>query len=339
MKDKGISRDIGGRGAGAKRVAGDAPALGQVSRMSKASEHPGGRRRRRRVAEDDVVHRKSRQRPRSVMLLWTFTFGLLGVGLMAGVFFLWLKPIVDEREKRTAEANRPGQLMPVAAPVILQSIGEREAIEVAKRALKVRTSGEVNEVILPGAASESEVVAFLTNLKDIDGEIVRYEWVSRLDTTRPDIEGVLVTFKKGDLTRNRLALIVPDDRGEWKMDFPAFARLAVPAWNQLIEGKVDSAVVRVYLAADQYYNGAFKESEGWRCYGIASPDLPELLFGYCKADSDQGRAAFQLLMDGKKLSRATLEIERVEGAEKRQFLIKRVLAQDWAIGPKAFDEE
>ena len=96
-------------------------------------------------------------------------------------------------------------------------------------------------------------------------------------------------------------------------------------------------MVRVYVAKDQYFNGPFQESEGWHCYGIASPDVPDLMFGYCKADSEQARA-IELLLDRKKMSRATLGIERVEGAEKRQYRIKRVLAEDWLVGDEPADQ-
>jgi len=149
---------------------------------------------------------------------------------------------------------------------------------------------------------------------------------------------VLVTFQKEGAKRNRLALLVQDEDGGWKMDFPAFARLAVPAWNEFLDGKADSAEVRVYLAADHYYNGPFKESEGWQCYGLASPDVPDLMFGYCKSDGAQGKAIREILVNRKKMSRVTLKIERMEGAEKRQYVIKRVLAEDWATGKTPLDE-
>ena len=38
------------------------------------------------------------------------------------------------------------------------------------------------------------------------------------------------------------------------------------------------------------------------------------------------------------MARATLGLERVEGAETRQFRIKRVLAQDWLVGDVAADQ-
>jgi hypothetical protein len=221
----------------------------------------------------------------------------------------------------------------------LKGFGEEQAVELTKKALAARDPAELKKLVHTDPASAAEVVTFLDALAARDGEIISYDWIARLDTTRPDAEGVLVSFKKGEERRNRLAILTPDVLGNWKLDYPAFARLAVPDWPDLLEGKEKSAVVRVYVAEDQYFNGPFKESDDWFCFGIASPDVQELLFGYCQGGTPQFNAIRRSLAGGTKLMRMTVEIEKVEGAEKRQFLIKRVLAQDWAVGPVAFDKE
>jgi hypothetical protein len=340
MKDKGISRDVGGR----RRSSGDAPNLGQVSRMSGAPDPAatGGVRRRRRSSEDGRGGgggKKPSQTSKSVTLVWTMTFGVLGLILIGLVFVFWLKPLLDRREKMVASVARPARLMPVDTALDSPSLGEKEAILRAKRAMNARSADEVAKSIIPGGVAAPEIITFLKSLKQADGDVARYDWVSRLDTTRPDVEGVLVTFKKDGKERNRLILLSPDTDKEWKMDYAAFARLAVPPWSELTEGKTKSSVVRVYLADDQYFNGPFVESDGYKCYGLASPDVPDLLFGYCKTGTQQNLAILRTLENGRKLMRMTLEIEKVAGAEPRQYLIKRVLAQDWALGKTALDEE
>jgi hypothetical protein len=344
MKDKGISRDVGGR----KRSSGDAPNLGQISRMAGAAEPAlssanGGVRRRRRSSEEGGGGggggKKSSQVSKSVTLVWTATFGVLGLILIGLVFVFWLKPLLDRREKMAASVTRPAKMMPVDTVLESPSLGEKEATLLAKRAMNARSADEVAKSIISGGVPAAEIVTFLKNLKQSDGDVARYDWISRLDTTRTDVEGVLVTFKKGDVERNRLILLSPDGGKEWKMDYAAFARLATPPWGDLTSGKAKSSVVRVYLADDQYFNGPFTEAEGYKCYGLASPDVPDLLFGYCKAGTQQNLAIVRTLENGRKLMRMTLEIEKIDGAEPRQYLIKRVLAQDWALGKTPLDEE
>lgn len=337
MKDKGISRDVGGRSK--KRMAGEAPNLGQVGRMPSTESNGGIRRRRRRSPEDersyDSATKPSPQQTRTTTLVWTVTLGVLGLLLIAVVFVFWLNPLMQRRDKVVMNSS-PG-IMPEAPG--LSGLGEEQAIDLTKRALAARDPAEVKKLMHTDPASAAEVVAFLDSLAAKDGEIVAYDWVARLDTTRTDVEGVLVSFKKDDERRNRLALVSPDVLGNWKMDFAAFARLAVPDWSEFLDAKEGSAIVRVYVAEDQYFNGPFKESDGWRCFGVASPDVPELLFGYCQEGTPQFNAIRRTLTGGTKLMRMTLEIERVQDADRRQFLIKRVLAQDWAVGAVAFDKE
>ncbi len=93
------------------------------------------------------------------------------------------------------------------------------------------------------------------------------------------------------------------------------------------------------LARDRYFNGPFHDEGVWAAYCMVSPDMDELLVGYCKRDSDQFRAMELMWSNDETLvTRATLEIERVEGGDRRQFKIARVLAEDWVMGDRPFDE-
>lgn len=343
MKEKGISRNIG---AGGRRPAGEGPGLGNLAKVGPAKEPEAapavdpvkGERRRRRVL-DDGRHQKAldEKRAKSALMLWTMTFGIGALIVIVVFLVFWLRPYIERRDKMAAVSPDAGAYVPIEQTFGVESLGEEKAVELAKRALAARDEKEVEATIDPGTEPVSEVISFLENLREKDGEITRYEWITRLDTSREEVAGVLVALKQGEERRNRIALFAQDGKGHWKMDFGAFARLATPSWEKLLEGQVNAAVVRVYLAKDQYFNGPFQESEGWRCFGIASPDVPELMFGYCKEDSDQARA-IDTLLDRKKMARATIGIERVEGAGKRQYRIKRVLAEDWLVGDEPADQ-
>jgi hypothetical protein len=77
---------------------------------------------------------------------------------------------------------------------------------------------------------------------------------------------------------------------------------------------------------------------------MARIDSDVILFGYCHKGSPQADAiekiAARMRMKGMTNAtsfRAILEISRPEGAGKRQFEIRRVLAEDWLLTGAAFD--
>lgn len=297
----------------------------------------GERRRRVRSVDPERDGKAQDKHTKSALMMWSLAFGGIAI-LVLGLFFLfWLKPLLERREQMAANFRASTNYKVEPEVPVFESLGEQEAIGLVKEALKARSAADIDARIRKGDASAEQVMAFLNGMKAEDGEIDKFQWLSRLDTTAPGVEGVLVSFKKEAKDRNRIALLVADDKGEWKMDYPAFARLATPAWPELLEGRAESATVRVYAAADQYFNGPFSDESQWKCFGIASPDAPDLLYGYCKVDSLQAAAIDKVLL-GKKMVRVTLVLQRVEGAAKRQYLIKRVLAEDWAVTDVAPDD-
>lgn len=338
MKDKGISRNIG---KATNRKPGEGPGLGHVSRVAPGAVpsegQPKGERRRRKVISDEErAHQERREKEsHAIVLRWTMIFALLGVAVLALFAMFWLVPMLEKR-KQVATGQDKVVYEAIEKPTDTVP-GENESVKIVKSALESKTPAEVEKWIRPDTASSDEVMEFIAGLRESEGEIKRLEWMPRLDTSREDISGVVVFYEKNGKISNRLALLIPDEDGRWKMDFPAFARLSVPSWETFLGPNGTSALVRVYVAKDQYYNGPFPEQEGWRCFGIASPDEPELMYGYCHVDSPQHRALEELL-GGVSKARVVLGLEKVEGASNRQFRIKRVMAQDWAVREKAADD-
>jgi hypothetical protein len=200
----------------------------------------------------------------------------------------------------------------------------------------------VEKYFHPGAAGPAAVTAFLSGMEEQDGAVTGCQWLSSMDANGLLIDGVLVSTSKDDVPRNRLALLTPDDKGVWKIDFDAFARTVKPSWDGLLSAEGGQGVARVIVAKDSYYNGPFIDESVWVSYGMASPDTGEILLGYCRKDSPQARAMERIVSsagvgDNRRLNRATLELRRPQAAEKRQFEIIRVLAEDWALGKEPFD--
>jgi hypothetical protein len=225
------------------------------------------------------------------------------------------------------------------------SPSEQDALEWVKLAMAARDPAQAGRYFRLGATEPDAAVEFLKSMGDRDGGITGYQWLSSMDANHLLIDGVLVATSKDATPRNRLALLTPDERGVWKVDFEAFARMVRPSWEKLLATDGGQGVVRVILAKDSYFNGPFKDDGAWLCYGMASPDSEQILLGYCRKDSPQARALSVIFHQSEdaeniysRLKRATLELKRPEGAEARQFEITRVLAEDWVLSDKAFDE-
>jgi hypothetical protein len=339
MSDKGISRDVG---TGSKRTVGDKTGLegfskaGDLSPIISDSSAKGEKRWRRNSEGNSSADENDPKRANSAMIR-TMLMGAAGVGVIAVAVGIWL---LSERERR--EGAKPYRSSSLALQVVEApenpKLDEDEAIALAKRAMAARSEEEILSVINPGSVPVKEIAEYLKTLQDQQGSIAGYHLLPRLDSPREDLMGVVVLFSKEGNGANRIAMLSPDEDGNWKMDYPAFSRLATPPWTDLLTGPAKSAVVRVFVQRDQYFNGPFREGDGWVCYGVASPDVDQLLLGYCKKDSPQDNA-IRSLLKVRKMGRATVELEKAEGADNRQFVIKRVLAHDWLVGDKPADEE
>jgi hypothetical protein len=225
------------------------------------------------------------------------------------------------------------------------SPSEKDALQWVKLAMAVRDPGQVGRYFRLGNVEPAAAVEFLKGMGELDGEISEFQWLSSMDANHLLIDGVLVVTTKDEKTRNRLALLTPDERGVWKVDFEAFARTVRPSWEKLLAADGGKGMARVILARDSYFNGPFKDDGTWLCFGMASPDSEEILLGYCRKGSRQADALSVMFQQDEeaesiysKLKRATVELKRPEGAETRQFEITRVLAEDWVLSDKAFDE-
>jgi hypothetical protein len=335
MKPNPIKRGIESRHA---RTIGNAPKLGKVSRLRDAESPLRGRRSRRSngVPGNTATGRARRK----VVLTWSVALAVGAVLVIGGFMLSWL----DSHGSKTDDAGS-GAVENVRISSKFASPKEDEALALVKKALVIRDPREVETLFRTGGAQPGEVVEYMKASAGRDGALVQCSWLSSMDVEGLLIEGVLVAYQRDGTKTERLALLVPDEKGVWKIDFDAFARTSKPAWREFLNGAATYAEVRVLIARDVYYNGPFLDESKWVCFGMASPEtkaiLPEgqeMLRGYCKAGSPQAKAMERIFKAGGKMNRATLEIRKTEGAEPRQFEITRVLSEDWVISQKPFDE-
>ena len=333
MSFDGITRSV--RTNRHDRNAGDAPTLGRMARMPGTGLPKGSRRKRRK----DESSRGGRIRKARNRMINTWSILLSGVVLviLGGAVWLWIGPQTDSSGEftgrppaGTAESARVASKFP--------SPSEAKALDVVKRGLVIRDPGMIGEYFRMGTASPQQIVDFLRGLEAKDGAINRYDWLSSMDANGLSIDGVVVHFKGADKARNRVVLLTPDEAGKWQIDFDAFARTVKPSWTELLAAQADVALVRVYAVKDNYYNGLFINEKEWICYALASPDTDQILMAYCKSGSAQAAAMDWIFLADTKMTRMTLEIRRVAGAESRQFEITKVIAVDWVVSAVPFDK-
>lgn len=333
MKSDGIRRSV--RSSSRERVAGDAPDLGRVARTP-GTGMPKGERKKRRTSKS-LRRLRNKNLRKKVVATWTI---LLGIAALFGLSFAVWQGMKFNREDDALTLLAPTVKAPSQTAEIprVPSLPEDEAIALVRKGLSLRDPAKLTDYFRPGEIPPDRQIEFLRKIEVVDGRVDHFEWLGNLDANGLIIDGVLVAFESDGLPRNRLAELVAGTDGKWKIDFDAFARTVTPSWGDFLAGTVPVAKVRVYVASDSYYNGPFKDENDWQCVGLASPDTEEILIGYFRKHSPQGDAMKWLVSKDATLNRAVLEIRRTEGAEHRQVEISRVLAEDWVIGDKPFDE-
>lgn len=320
MKTPDIRRGITSRHY---RAEGSAPDIGTISRL----RHPEAsstveRRSRRRL--------RSQQPEKSSAINWLILLGTGALVVITATVFLWMIPRMESAEEQVA-FNSKMEARNIRVASKYPSPSREETMELVKHALANRDPEKVPGLFRTGESTPAEIVDFLEDSSRLEGNVEHWEWLSSLDKDGLLIEGVLVRSKGTDKPVVRLALLTPDEEGNWKVDFDAYARLVEPGWHELLGQGSEQAVVRVTVARDVYYNGPFSDDKQWVSYGLSSPDVNEKLRGYCRMGSVQAEAMARLFMHEEKSSRATVEIRRVPGTDPKQFEIVRVLGGEWVV--------
>jgi hypothetical protein len=315
MKTRNIQRNVV---SGQRTEKGSG--LGPVVRVRK--ENVGGVLKRRKRGTGINSGRK-----RGILIV-SIVLGAATCAVIALAFIFWISPMLKRSSRPPDVAQEQARVRVISE---FASPSEAQALQLVRQALAVRDEEEVGSLFRLGSSSAGEVITFLKDLETREGPIINSTWLSSMDSGGLLLEGVLVRYQGQEKPSERIAFLTPDADGRWMLDFEGFARLGSPAWDDVLEGRAENAMVRVLIGRDVYYNGPFSDDREWTCYGLASPDVDEIFRAYCKTGSPQAEAVSRLFSQGEKVSRATLEIRRVKGAEKRQFEITRLLAGEWVV--------
>jgi hypothetical protein len=315
--------------------SGEGPRIGRVARVRDTVENNDA---------SQSLGRGRRYGPlagrRKLVAFWSVTLSLTTLLLVGGLMFFWLR--------RHANGDPGGSNSTVQNVRIVSkfaSPSEDEALAIVRKAIAVKEAKQVDRYFHRGTATPEEVVGFNQDSENRDGTVSEMVWLGSMDLEGLLVDGVLVSYNFKEGIKQRLAYLVPDEMGVWKLDFEGFARVSRPSWADLLSGRADHSQVRVFVTSDSYFNGPFIDESQWVCFAMASPEtkdlLPEekeILHGYCKVESRQAKAMARILSGENRLRRATLEIRRSTGGDARQFEIVRVMSEDWVLAPKPYDE-
>lgn len=328
MKPNDVKRAV--RANRHDRTVGDAPSLGRVTRMSqKKPSQAVDPQQRGRGGRSRRGSRQARGHNR-VTMVWTVVMVGLGLLFLGGVSWLWFSP------KKDGGGSTFGAKSLTIEPVITSnqdfpSPSKEQALEIVRKAMASRTLQAVDSLFRKGISTDEEILRFLEKLETNSGRAERFDWLSNMDRDGLPVEGVLVGFEGKDKPFERMAFLTPNRDGKWQVDFDAFARTVKPSWDALLTQSADRAMVRVFVTQDVYFNGPFSDESKWLCYGITSPDVEEMLHGYCRVGSKEAEGMDLMFSKDQRASRATLALLRVKDASPRQFEIAEVYAGDWIL--------
>jgi hypothetical protein len=273
----------------------------------------------------------------------TISIFLLTLFAVLVICSMWL----SKRQKMDAVASA-GRL--VQPPVIervesrFKSPSEDETLAIVNKSIAASDEATVKANFRLGSTEVGAALQYLKEHHAKRGAPSGVSWLGSIDVNDMLVEGVLLSWKNGEEVTSLQVFLTPNESGVWQVDFDSFVGKCLPAWDSFTSGEVVEGMVRVWFSSDNYYNGPFIDESKWVCYAMARPESDQILLGYCRVGSPQAAALSGIMqrvhMRGKNKVpsyRAILELSRPEGAERRQYEIKRVLAEDWVLSDKVFD--
>ncbi len=326
MKNSSIQRGVNLGSRKALRADRDGPDLGRVPRVRGQRFAIGERRFRKRGerrVQDATVQAQKR-----MAIIGSVIFAVLTLGALSTAVVMWVLPRLASNKAKVVSAGLRMQVKIKAASTFPTPTRE-EAFGLVKAALANRDVDKLPSLFRMGTSSPAEVTEFLERLEQ-SKVAPKYTWLSSIGGSSLQLEGVKVNYASDLNPTSYLAYLTPDDSGKWKIDFDAFAIVARPSWKDLVEQKVEKAVVRVYVTRDNYYNGLFGDDQ-WSCYMIAVPNTDDIYYGYVMNGSEVADAMRKISSPSARSFRATIEISRVKDSLQRQFQITKVVSKNWLV--------
>lgn len=225
-------------------------------------------------------------------------------------------PAADSPEPAPEAGARPAATdavqMDAAAKGFLEAPTMEEALKWTYRAAEVRPKMEAWYAGKPyrapgfkGRAPEADT-AVLTS-----GEVM--------------VMGLAV--RTGDFEARQLAMVKTPDG--YRVDWESWVAWSEMSWKDFKKLRpAEPKLFRVISSPGTYYNFGFKDESKWVCFGLASPDREDTLYGYAPAGSDL--AAHLRPLDGVGQRKVILKLRYPENAPAdNQVVIEEIVGDGW----------
>ncbi len=137
----------------------------------------------------------------------------------------------------------------------------------------------------------------------------------------------------------RLLEVVTTEDGP-KVDWDAYARHGTASWKDLLSGKAQKAVMRVFCEPSTERPEPFEDHTKWTCFRISSPDMPQAALGFAAVGSVREVMMKKVVLSTPNYrQRFTLEIVRHDGKDEPLFEITRCMAVGWIIHDRHVEDE
>lgn len=316
-----------------QRKFGDAPAIGNVPRAS--GEIPPNRQRR----SARTSHKKKLSKH---FFAWTILLCFVAICILLISLVKYSRFKAEQRANPASVSDKPGDfdlLFEENENAGLPDLTSDDAIGIVTKALANRDPNLIRDFfILGNDDSPEQAMEELIRISDADGEMSRIEWLGLRFSNGSTFVQVMVYTTIDVNEKARIAQFAPGSDGKWRIDLDAYLRKCVPPIEEVALGKSKTSLVRVFVVEDNFYHGMYYDETEWRVYALASPDITDLLYAYVKRGSSQHKALSRIIDTDEVLHRATLNIIKQPNSGPRQFEISRVVAENWIIGEKDFDE-
>lgn len=261
-------------------------------------------------------------------------FLLIGVCAVSSLLFVGLQRQSSPQVGKTPGYNSlvtatPGYEKELSRKNLNDLLGSLAAEKLVSDALASDSDNITRRFKLETGTTPAAAYEILKEIQTREGHLTELQWLGIRYIGDRLIEEVTTMYSSGKSRSVRLAQITRQPDGSHKVDFASYVRKTSHPWNDIVDGNVESCIVRVMISKSAYHNGVFRDDKKWSAYTISSPDVDTTLHAYAEIGSKEEIRIRDILATEPQSPRVTLQIQRNETLLPNQFQVSQVIARDW----------
>jgi len=261
-------------------------------------------------------------------------FLLIGVSAVSGLLFVGLQrqsspQVVKSSDYNSLVSVSPGYEEGLGRKKINDLLGSLAAEKLVSDALASDSDNITRRFRLETGTSPAAACEILKKIRSQEGHVTELKWLGIRYIGDRLIEEVTTIYSTEKSKSVRLAQITRQPDGSHKVDFASYVRKTSHPWNDIVDGNVETCIVRVMISKSAYHNGVFRDDTKWSAYKIISPDMDTTLHAYAEIGSEEEIRIRDIFATDARSPRVTLQIRRNETLLPKQFQVSQVIAHDW----------